>query len=75
MVMCGSSLLPIMDFTSFERYGWNADATPHWTSLPKASKGRRELVKCGCTKGCSGNCNCDRASLPHINAPLFPSHG
>ena len=42
----GSSLLPIMDFLSFERYEWNTDATPRFkTSLPKASKGRRELVK------------------------------
>ena len=60
----GSSLLPVMDLPSFETYGWNADATPHWTNLPQASKGLQELVKCGCTKGCSGNCKCSRASLP-----------
>ena len=61
----GSSLIPIMNLPSFEMYGWNADATPHWTNIPQASKGLRELIKCNCSKGCSsGNCKCKRASLP-----------
>ena len=60
----GNSLIRIMNLPSFEEYGWNADATPHWTDLPQASKGLRELIKCHCTKGCTGNCKCKRASLP-----------
>ena len=43
---------------------WNVDATPHWTNIPQASKGLRELIKCNCSKGCSsGNCKYKRASL------------
>ena len=30
----GNSLLPKMNLPLFEAYGWNADATPHWTDLP-----------------------------------------
>ena len=62
--ICGSSLSPVMDLPTFEGFGWNTNATPHWTDLPQASKGLRELVKCNCTKGCSGNCKCKRSSLP-----------
>ena len=35
----GSSLTPVMDLPPFEGFGWNTDATPHWTDLPQASKG------------------------------------
>ena len=60
----GNSLIPVMNLPSYEAYGWKADATPHWTDLPQASKGLRELIKCNCIKGCTGNCKCKRASLP-----------
>ena len=60
----GNSLIPMMNLQPFEKHGWNADATPHWTNLPQASKGLRELIKCNCKKGCTGNCKCKRASLP-----------
>ena len=29
---------------------------PLWTDLPQASNVYRELVKCGCKKGCTGRC-------------------
>ena len=38
-----NSLIRIMNLLSFEEYGWNADATPHWADLPQASKSLREL--------------------------------
>ena len=60
----GNYLIPVMNLPSYEAYGWKADATPHWTDLPQASKGLRELIKCNCIKGCTGNCKCKRASLP-----------
>ena len=60
----GSSLTPIMDLPPFENFGWNPDASPHWTDLPQASQGLRELIKCNCKKGCTGNCKCKCAPLP-----------
>ena len=60
----GISLSPIMDLPPFEQFGWNADTSPHWTDLPQASQGLRELIKCNCTKRCTGNCKCKHAPLP-----------
>ena len=60
----GSSLHPMMNLPAFEDYGWNTDATPYWTNLSQASENLRELIKCGCTKGCTGRCQCKQASLP-----------
>ena len=60
----GSSLMPVMDLPSFEDFGWNADASPHWSDVPQASQGLRELIKCNCAKGCTRNCKCRRAPLP-----------
>ena len=40
-------------------WGWqNIDGkiTPVWTRLPEASRVCRELLKCGCKKGCTGRC-------------------
>ena len=59
----GSSLVPQMNLPSFEWYGYKDDATPHWTNLPEASRGVRELVKCNCLKGCKGNCKCTQMNL------------
>ncbi len=36
---------------------------PKWTSLPEASKGCRELIKCNCRKSCLGRCSCFQANL------------
>ena len=61
----GCSLTPKMNLPPFYLHGWNPDATPHWSNLEEASRGLRELIKCKCTKGCSGgNCKCRRAPLP-----------
>ena len=60
----GSSLSPKMDLPPFKLHGWNTDASPYWSDLPEASRGLRELIKCTCTKGCTGNCKCRGAPLP-----------
>ena len=36
---------------------------PKWTTLPEASTVCRELIRCGCKKGCSGKCKCSTADL------------
>ena len=36
---------------------------PLWTTLPDVTASSRELVKCGCKKGCHGNCLCVKATL------------
>jgi hypothetical protein len=36
---------------------------PFWTELPEASVACRELVKCGCRKGCKSRCSCVKNNL------------
>ena len=43
---------------------WTTDGwQPYWTTLPDVTKSSRELVRCGCTKGCKSRCSCVRANL------------
>ena len=35
----------------------------HWTTLPEVTQACRELIWCGCKKGCRGCCKCQRATL------------
>ena len=46
-------------------WGWvdPKDWKPFWTTLPEASLTSRELVRCGCKKGCKGRCKCKKAGL------------
>ena len=37
--------------------------TPLWTTLSKASKQCRELIKCNCKKHCVGHCKCCKANI------------
>ena len=43
-------------------WGWRKSEDgcykPMWTTLPVAEKACLELIACGCTKSCSGNCKC-----------------
>ena len=39
--------------------GWEVK----WTSIPEASKVCRELIRCGCKKGCRKHCKCVKAAL------------
>ena len=45
----GSSLSPKMDLPPFKLHGRNTDASSHWSELPDASRGLRELIKCNYT--------------------------
>ena len=42
-----------------ETGGWEV----YWTSLPEASEACRELLHCGCKKGCRKRCKCKKAAL------------
>ena len=46
-------------------WGWTEPSSwkPKWTDLPEASVACRELLCCGCKKGCRGNCKCRKAAL------------
>ena len=46
-------------------WGWTEppDWKPLWTTLPEASISSRELLCCGCRKGCRGRCKCNKAAL------------
>lgn len=39
--------------------GWEIS----WTTLPEASQACRELIRCGCKKGCTRQCKCRKAAL------------
>ena len=39
------------------------DWKPLWTTLPEAGRSSRELLRCGCKKGCQQQCKCKKASL------------
>lgn len=49
-------------------WGWKRDAhtnrwKPLWTSIDEAAKALRELIKCGCKKGCNKRCKCRNSGL------------
>ena len=62
------SLLPMPVLAEPEGWGWTRTAEGEWevfwSKLPEASKVCRELLCCGCTKGCRTNCKCKKAALP-----------
>ena len=62
----GQALTPSPVLPSPEEWGWTMDGEiwmPFWTSLPDVTKSCRELVRCGCKKGCRGRCSCVKADL------------
>ena len=46
-------------WTRKEPNGWEVN----WTTLPEATKACRELLWCGCKKGCRCKCKCLKAAL------------
>ena len=48
-------------------WGWKRSDTGgwkvHWTTLPEATQACRGLLRCGCKKGCKGQCKCAKAAL------------
>jgi hypothetical protein len=39
--------------------GWDI----YWTTLPEATQACRQLLRCGCKKGCRGQCKCMKNAL------------
>ena len=48
-----------IDWGRKEITGWQ----PLWTTLPEASRSCHELIRCGCKKGCTGQCKSVLAAL------------
>ena len=60
------SLVSEQYIPNVEDWGWikgNELISPMWTVLTEASKACYEIIKCGCKKGCSGNCKCKKYTL------------
>ena len=63
----GQPLSPMLELPQPEGWGWKGTAEGSWevlwSDLPEASLVCRELLRCGCTKGCRTNCKCKKAAL------------
>ena len=60
-MMVAAAVLP-----SPSEWGWMKSDTGWdvcWTTLPEATKTCRQLLRCGCKKGCRGQCKCRKAVL------------
>ena len=61
------SLNPMMELPQPNEWGWKSSSSGtwevFWSELPEASQVCRELICCGCTKGCRTNCKCKKAAL------------
>ena len=63
----GQMCIPCPEIPEPGDWGWKMikqdQWEPLWTTESEASDICKELVKCGCKKGCRGNCKCIKASL------------
>jgi hypothetical protein len=63
----GQMLVRAPELPSPNEWGWCQSNTgswqPIWTTLPEAIDACRELLRCGCKKGCTGRCKCVKAGL------------
>ena len=62
----GQALTPRPVLPSPEMWGWTlceGKWEPFWSALPDVTQACRELVRCGCKKGCRGRCSCQKVSL------------
>ncbi|KAK3703668.1 hypothetical protein QZH41_011790 [Actinostola sp. cb2023] len=62
----GQALKPRPVLPSPEKWGWTlSEGTwePFWSALPDVTKSCRQLVECGCKKGCRGRCSCAKVEL------------
>ena len=61
------TMVPSPELPSPSQWGWNestdGDWEVNWTTLPEATQACRELIRCGCKKGCRGRCKCQKAAL------------
>ena len=54
------------ELPSPSEWGWRRKAEGGWEvcwTSPEATQACRELVCCGCKKGCRGRCKCQKAAL------------
>lgn len=70
----GQALKAVQDLPCPSNWGWKINELDGWqicwSTLPEASKACRELLRCGCKKGCSGRCKCAKAA-PKCTALCF----
>lgn len=63
----GQMLIATPELPSPVNWGWKVKDSGgwqvHWTTLPEANQACRELLRCGCKKGCKGQCKCKKAEL------------
>ena len=62
----GQMMVPAADLPSPSEWGWVKTDTGWdicWTILPEATNASRQLLRCGCKKGCRGQCKCRKAIL------------
>ena len=63
----GQMLVTDPDLPSPGDWGWKKNETGgwdvQWTLLPEATHACRELLRCGCKKGCRKQCKCRKAAL------------
>ena len=63
----GQVMVAAPELPSPSDWGWKRKDTgwweANWTTLPEAAKACRELLHCGCKKGCRGQCKCIKAAL------------
>ena len=61
------TMIATPELPSPSEWGWNRNENGgwkiHWTTLPEATQACRELLRCGCKKGCMGLCKCLKAGL------------
>lgn len=64
---CWGSSEAMITLPKPEGWGWKEGIQgkwePVWTDLPEATKACRELLRCGCVKGCRSSCTCTKAAL------------
>ena len=64
----GQMMVPSPFLPSPGDWGWQRNEAAgkwdiFWTSLAEATSSCRELLRCGCKKGCKGQCKCHKAAL------------
>ena len=61
------TMIATPELPSPSEWGWNRNENGgwkiYWTTLPEATQACRELLRCGCKKGCMGLCKCLKAGL------------
>ena len=63
----GQAMIATPELPSPSDWGWKKKSEGgweiFWTTIPEANVACRELLHCGCKKGCRGHCKCRNAAL------------